>query len=423
MADRNLRRRNRRVAVTGIGILSPIGIGKEENWKSILAGRSGTGPVTLFDASRLPSRIAGEVTDFDPRIHLDGAAPEHLSRSIQFALAAAAEAIADSGLYLSGDMDTTRIGVNVGSGLGLQSSEEALQTSDARQGGSHLSPHFMPNLLANMGSARISIRWKLKGPIGCTSTACSTGSHAIGDSFDIIRRGAADVMLAGGTEACIFELTMGGFCAMRLLSTRNDDPGTASRPFDAGRDGFVIGEGAGLLVLEEMERAKARGARIYAELSGYGLSANSNHMIQPDPDGEGPILCMRMALQDAGREAAEVGYINAHGTATGPNDWTETMAIRKTFGAHADRLAVSSTKSMTGHMLGATGAAEAIYTVLALHHQTLPPTINYKDPDPACDLDYVPNQARPAELRHAISNSFGFGGQNASLLFSRPETR
>lgn len=417
MAPRN----PRRVAVTGIGLVSPIGIGKDNSWKAALEGKSGTGPVTLFDASRLTSRIAAEVKNFNLSHHLDGAAPDHLSRSIQFALAAAEEAIADSGLDLPGGEDTTRVGMNVGAGLGFQSSEEALQAADARQGGSHLSPHFMPNLLANMGSARIAERWDLKGPMGCTSTACATGSHAIGDSFDLIRRGAADVMLAGGADACLFELTMGGFCAMRLLSTRNEDPGTASRPFDAGRDGFVIGEGAGVLVLEEMARAKTRGAHIYAELSGYGLSANSNHMILPDPDGEGPILCMNMALRDAGREPAEVDYINAHGTATGPNDRIETKAIRIAFGAHADRLAVSSTKSMTGHMLGAAGAAEAIYTILAIHHQIMPPTINYTEPDPDCDLDYVPNQARPAEIRHAISNSFGFGGPNASLLFSRLE--
>ncbi|MEE9274829.1 MAG: beta-ketoacyl-ACP synthase II, partial [bacterium] len=344
-----------------------------------------------------------------------------MSRSIQFALAAAGLALADAGLAAPGEGEARRFGVNVGVGLCLHSAAEALKPAEELAGGSALSPQFIGNLMGNMAAARVSMRWNLQGPIGSTSTACATGTHSIGDAMDCIQRGAADVMVAGGTEACLLELPMSGFCAMRLLSSRNDAPREASRPFDAGRDGFVIGEGSGVIVLEALDRAEARGARIYAEIKGYGLSANSNHFILPDPDGEGPVLCMEMALREAGLAPEAVDYINAHGTATGPNDKVETIAIKRTFGEHAYRLAVSSTKSMTGHLLGATGAVEASYTALSLHHQILPPTINLTDPDPDCDLDYVPNRARPAQIRYALSNSFGFGGPNASLLLSRYE--
>ncbi len=411
----------RRVAVTGIGLVTPLGIGVERNWEAVLAGESGVGPVTLFDASRLTSRIAGEVSGFRPEEFIGEDDLNGMSRSIQFALAAAGLALADAGLAAPGEGEARRFGVNVGVGLCLHSAAEALEPAEELAGGSALSPQFIGNLMGNMAAARVSMRWNLQGPIGSTSTACATGTHSIGDAMDCIQRGAADVMVAGGTEACLLELPMSGFCAMRLLSSRNDAPREASRPFDAGRDGFVIGEGSGVIVLEALDRAEARGARIYAEIKGYGLSANSNHFILPDPDGEGPVLCMEMALREAGLAPEAVDYINAHGTATGPNDKVETIAIKRTFGEHAYRLAVSSTKSMTGHLLGATGAVEASYTALSLHHQILPPTINLTDPDPDCDLDYVPNRARPAQIRYALSNSFGFGGPNASLLLSRYE--
>ncbi len=407
--------RRKRVAITGVGLVTPLGIGTEENWSALLSGTSGIGEVTLFDPSRLPSRIAGEVKDFKPENHLDLEDLDEMSRSIQFALTAAAQAFADAGLSSPNGVAASRFGVNIGVGLGLQSSLETLNREKNRV----LSPNFMWNFLGNMASSRVGFYLNLKGPMECTSTACASGTHAIGMAFQNIQRGVADVMVAGGTEACLCELTMGGFCAMRLLSKRNDAPKEASRPFDSGRDGFVISEGAGMLILEDLEKAKARGARIYAEISGFGLSSNSNHYIKPDPDGEGPLLCMEMALRDAGVLSGDVGYLNAHGTATVQNDNVETLAIKRVFGEHAYNLAVSSTKSMTGHLLGATGAVETIYTALALHHQILPPTINHQDSDPECDLDYIPNRARKANVGYALKNSFGFGGQNASLLLAR----
>jgi 3-oxoacyl-[acyl-carrier-protein] synthase II len=410
----------RRVAITGMGMVAPLGIGVEKNWEAMLAGESGVAEVTRFDASRLLSRIAGEVKDFRPPDFIKPDDLDGMSLSIQFALAAASEALADAEISASSDGAGERIGVNVGVGLGLQGCPDALKSAADRKGGSVYGPGFIPNLMGHMAASNVAERWNFRGPLEATSTACASGTHAIGLAYHCVQRGDADVMVAGGTEACIFELTMGGFCAMRLLSARNDAPKEASRPFDAGRDGFVIGEGAGIVILEDLEKAEARGAKIWAEVKGFGLSANTHHFIQPDPDGEGPILAMEMALRDAGVPPEEVDYINAHGTATGPNDKIETLAIKRVFGEHAYRIGVSSTKSMTGHLLGAAGAVESIYTVLALHRQIHPPTINYCDPDPDCDLDYVPNESRKARVRNAINNSFGFGGPNASLLFSLP---
>ncbi len=405
----------KRIAITGVGLVTPLGIGTKENWSALLSGASGVGAVTLFDASRLPSRIAGEVKNFTPEEYPDHQDLNEMSRSIQFALVAASQAFTDAGLSSPKGDAAERFGVNVGVGLGLQSSTESL----GRGGETVFSPNFMSNFLGNMASSRVGLHWNLRGPMRCTNTACASGTHAIGMALQDIQRGAADVMIAGGTDACLFELVMGGFSAMRLLSKRNEEPKRASRPFDSGRDGFVIGEGAGMLILEDLEKAKARGANIYAEIKGFGLSSNSHHFINPDPDGEGPVLCMEMALHDANVLSEDVGYINAHGTATVQNDKIETLAIKRVFGEHAYGLAVSSTKSMTGHLLGASGAVETIYSALALRHQILPPTINYRDSDPECDLDYIPNMARKANVRYALKNSFGFGGQNASLLLAR----
>jgi 3-oxoacyl-[acyl-carrier-protein] synthase II len=406
---------SKRIAITGVGLVTPLGIGVEENWSALLSGASGIDEVTLFDAARLPSRIAGEVKNFNPEGYLDLEGLSEMSRSIQFALVASAQAFKDAGLSSPQGVAAERFGVNVGVGLGLNSSTEALR----RGGECALSPNFISNFLGNMASSRVGSHWNLKGPMRCTSTACASGTHAIGMAIQDIQRGVADVMIAGGTEACLFELTMGGFCAMRILSMRNEEPKKASRPFDSGRDGFVIAEGAGMLILEDLEKAKARGAKIHAEIKGFGMSSNSYHFIHPDPDGEGPVLCMEMTLRDAGVLPEDVGYINAHGTATVQNDRVETLAIKRVFGEHAYGLAVSSTKSMTGHLLGASGAVETIYSTLALHHQILPPTINYQDPEPDCDLDYIPNTARKANVKYALKNSFGFGGQNASLLLAR----
>ncbi len=410
----------RRVAITGMGMVTPLGIGVEKNWGAVLAGESGVGEVTRFDASRLPSRIAGEVKDFRPPDFIEPNDLDGMSLSIQFALAAAAEALADAEISASSDGAGERIGVNVGVGLALQGCADALKSAAERKGGSVFGPGFIPNLMGHMAASNVAEHWNFRGPLECTSTACATGTHAIGLAYHSVQRGDADVMVAGGTEACIFELTMGGFCAMRLLSARNEAPKEASRPFDAGRDGFVLGEGAGIVILEDLEKAEARGAKVWAEIKGFGLSANSHHFILPDPDGAGPVLAMEMALREADVLPEEVDYLNAHGTATGPNDKIETLAIKRVFGDHAYRLGVSSTKSMTGHLLGATGAVEIIYTVLALHRQIQPPTINYRDPDPDCDLDYVPNEPRKAKVRNALKNSFGFGGPNASLLLSLP---
>jgi 3-oxoacyl-[acyl-carrier-protein] synthase II len=408
----------RRVVVTGLGALTPVGNTADEFWDALRSGRSGIGEITRFDASAYPTRIAGEVRGFDPLEFVDKKEARRLDPYLQYAVAAAVMAVGDAGLDAA-KVDGNRFGVLVGSGIGgittLLENHKAL----LEKGPDRVSPFFIPMLIINMASGLISMRFGAKGPNSSVVTACATGNHAIGDATRIIQRGDADVMIAGGAEAIIVGLTFAGFCAMKAMSTRNDEPARASRPFDAGRDGFVCGEGAGLVVLESLEHARARDARIYGEVVGYGMTGDAHHMTAPDPEGDGAARAMAAALHDAGLEPAAVGYINAHGTSTPYNDRFETLAIKRVFGEHARRLAVSSTKSMTGHLLGAAAGVEAIATVLALHHGVLPPTINYETPDPDCDLDYVPNQARKQETEVALSNAFGFGGTNATLAFSR----
>jgi len=390
----------RRVVVTGLGTLSPVGNTVDEFWSALLQGRSGLGQITKFDTTGYPTRIAGEVRNFDPLN----------------AIASSALAVQDAAID-TGKVDGTRFGVLIGSGIGgittlLESHRNLLE-----KGPDRVSPFFIPMLIANMASGLVSMRFGAKGPNSAVVTACATGNHAIGDSFKIIQRNDADVMIAGGSEAIIVPLTIAGFCSMKAMSTRNDEPTKAMRPFDATRDGFVAGEGAGILVLESLEHALARDARIYAEIVGYGMTGDAHHMTAPDPEGDGAARAMAAAVRDAGLDVGAVGYINAHGTSTQYNDKFETIAIKRVFGEHARRLAVSSTKSMTGHLLGAAGGVEAIATVMALHHGILPPTINYETPDPDCDLDYVPNQARKQDVEVALSNAFGFGGTNATLAF------
>jgi 3-oxoacyl-[acyl-carrier-protein] synthase II len=408
----------RRVAVTGLGALTPVGNTAEEFWAALTAGRSGIGPITRFDASNLPTRIAGEVRNFDPLTYLDRKEARRLDPYLQYAMACAVMAVDDASLDRD-RLDPTRFGVLIGSGIGgistLLESHETLLT----KGPDRVSPFFIPMLIINMASGLVSMRFGARGPNSAVVTACATGNHAIGDAFRLIQRGDADVMLAGGAEAIIVPLCMAGFCAMKAMSTRNDEPTKASRPFDAARDGFVCGEGGGILVLEALDRALARDARIYAEIVGYGMTGDAHHMTAPDPEGAGAAGAMAAALGDAALGPGDVGYINAHGTSTPYNDRFETLAIKRVFGDHARRLAVSSTKSMTGHLLGAAGGVEAIATVLALHHGVLPPTINYETPDPDCDLDYVPNQARKQDVDAALSNAFGFGGTNATLIFRK----
>jgi 3-oxoacyl-[acyl-carrier-protein] synthase II len=408
----------RRVVVTGLGAVTPVGNTAEEFWEAVRQGRSGIGPVTKFDSTGYPTRIAGEVRGFDPMQFVDKKEARRLDPFVQYAIASAVMAVEDSGLDLS-KVDGTRFGVLVGSGIGgittlLETHRVLLSKGPAR-----VSPFFVPMLIINMASGLISMRFGAKGPNSAIVTACATGNHAIGDAGRIIRDGDADLMIAGGAEAIIVDLTFAGFCAMKAMSTRNDQPEKASRPFDADRDGFVCGEGAGLMVLEALEHARARDARVYAEVIGYGMTGDAHHMTAPDPEGDGAARAMQAALRDAGVEPSAVQYINAHGTSTPYNDKYETLAIKRVFGEHAHRLAVSSTKSMTGHLLGAAGGIEAIATVLALRDGILPPTINYERPDPDCDLDYVPNQARKQAIDVAMSNAFGFGGTNATLLFRR----
>ena len=406
----------RRVVVTGLGALSPIGNTADELWSSLLQGRSGVGPITKFDTEGYPTRIAGEVRDFDPLNFVDKKDARRLDPYLQYAVAASALAVQDAALD-TGKVDSSRFGVLIGSGIGgittlLDSHRNLLE-----KGPDRVSPFFIPMLIINMASGLVSMRFGAKGPNSSVVTACATGNHAIGDSFKIMQRGDADVMIAGGAEAIIVPLTIAGFCAMKAMSTRNDEPTKAMRPFDATRDGFVCGEGAGIVVLETLEHALARDAKIYAEIVGYGMTGDAHHLTAPDPEGDGAARAMSAAIRDAGLEPTAVGYINAHGTSTPYNDKFETLAIKRVFGEHARRLAVSSTKSMTGHLLGAAGGVEAIATVLALHHGVLPPTINYETPDPECDLDYIPNQARKQNVEVAISNAFGFGGTNATLAF------
>jgi 3-oxoacyl-[acyl-carrier-protein] synthase II len=410
----------RRVAVTGIGLISPLGTGTDKNWQALLRGESGIATLSRFDVSRYATRFGGEVKDFDPLAFIDRKEVRKMDLFIRFGLAAAELAVADSGIPAA-HLQSDRAGTYVGSGIGgLGSIEENLKIL-WEKGPDRVSPFFLVQTIINEASGQISIRFGAKGPNCANATACSTGSHAIGDSFRIIARGDADIMIAGGAEAPLTPLSLAGFTAIKALSERNDAPSKASRPFDATRDGFVMGEGAGVVILEELGRALRRDARIYAEVVGYGMTGDAYHVAAPAPDGDGAIRVMHRALEDAGIGPDDVQYINAHGTSTPFNDKTETIAIKSVFGEQAGRLAVSSTKSMTGHLLGAAGGLEAGITALALFHQLMPPTINYEVPDPECDLDYVPNAARKAGIVHALSNSFGFGGTNASLVFKRFE--
>jgi 3-oxoacyl-[acyl-carrier-protein] synthase II len=398
--------------------VTPIGNTAEEFWAALLRGTSGIGPITRFDTTGFATRIAGEVKGFESLRYIDKKDDRKFDPFLKYAIASAVMAVEDADLPLP-QIDRTRFGVLVGSGIGGIST--LLDTHDVlnAKGPDRVSPFFIPMLIINMASGLISMRFGAKGPNSSVVTACATGNHAIGDAMRIIQRGDADVMIAGGSEAIIIPLTIAGFCQMKAMSTRNDEPAKASRPFDAGRDGFVCGEGGGLVVLEELGHAQRRDARIYVEVIGYGMTGDAHHMTAPDPGGDGAARAMVAALRDARIAASDVGYINAHGTSTPYNDKFETMAIKRVFGAHASKLAVSSTKSMTGHLLGAAGGIEAIATALAIHHGVLPPTINYDTPDPDCDLDYVPNQPRKQEVEVALSNAFGFGGTNAILAFRK----
>ena len=412
----------RRVVVTGIGLVSPLGTGTAKTWEALLRGESGVAPLTRFDVSRYATRFGAELKDFDPLVFIDRKEVRKMDPFIRYGLAAAELAVADSGIPAA-DLQSDRAGVYVGSGIGGLGSIEENHKVLLERGPDRVSPFFLIQTIINEASGQISIRFGAKGPNCANATACSTGTHAIGDSFRLILHGDAEIMIAGGAEAPLTPLSLAGFTAIKALSERNDDPAHASRPFDAKRDGFVMGEGAGVLILEERSRALARGARVYAEIVGYGMTSDAFHVAAPDPTGDGACRVMRRAIEEAGIDPSEVQYINAHGTSTELNDKTETAAIKTVFGEAARRLAVSSTKSMTGHLLGAAGGIEAGITALALHHQIMPPTINYEFPDPACDLDYVPNAARKAAITHALTNSFGFGGTNGSLLlkkFERP---
>jgi len=406
----------RRVAITGLGIVSPVGIGVADNWKSIVAGKSGIARITRFNPSALNCQIAGEVKGFDPGQYITAKEIRRMDRFIHLGLAAGIEAIKDSGIEIAPD-NAERIGVNIGSGIGGLPLIEDSHSAMLKGGPRKISPFFIPGTIINMISGNLSILFGLKGPNLAIVTACTTATHCIGDSARLIEYGDADIMIAGGAESTVTELTIGGFSAAKALSSRNDDPVTASRPWDVGRDGFVLGEGAGVVVLEEMELAKKRGARIYAELSGFGMSADAHHITAPCEDGDGAARCMVNALRNANINADKVDYINAHGTSTPLGDIAETVAVKKCFGAHSSKLAISSTKSMTGHLLGAAGGVEAVYTVLSLCHQIAPPTINLFEQDPQCDLDYVPNTARNMKIEVALSNSFGFGGTNGTLIF------
>ena len=408
----------RRVVVTGVGLVSAVGIGTEETWAALLAGTSGVGTITAFDAAKFDCRIAAEVKGFDPLSFVEKKEVKKMGRFIHFAIAASDFAMQMSGLKATPET-AEGIGTYIASGIGGFDVIEREHTKLLESGPGRISPFFIPGTIVNLASGHVSIRYGAKGPNSATATACAAGAHAIGDSFRLILHGYADAMICGGSEAAITPMSVGGFAAMRALSTRNDDPQHASRPFDNDRDGFVIGEGAGILVLEELEFAQRRGAKIIAEVAGYGMSSDAFHITQPCEDGDGAYRVMRNAIQDAGVTPAEVDYVNAHGTSTPFNDKFETIAIKRAFGERAATLAVSSTKSMTGHLLGGAGGLEAGISVLALRDQVIPPTMNYTTPDPDCDLDYVPNQPRKAELNVVLSNSFGFGGTNAALVFKR----
>jgi 3-oxoacyl-[acyl-carrier-protein] synthase II len=410
----------RRVVVTGIGLVSSLGIGTDANWQALKAGCSGVNTITKFDASQFATRIAGEVKGFDPLAFIEKKDVKKMDIFIQYAIAASQFAMDDSQLDVTPELGP-RVGVFIASGIGGFTTIEREHKALLEGGPRKISPFFIPSAIINLAAGQVSIRYGAKGPNSATCTACSASAHAIGDAFEIIKRGAADVMIAGGSEAAITPMGIGGFGALRALSTRNDEPERASRPFDKDRDGFIVGEGAGVLILEEYERAQARGAKIYAELVGYGMSADAYHITAPSEDGDGPCRVMRAAIDSAGVTPDVVDYINAHGTSTPQGDQLETLAIKRSFGDHAKRVAVSSTKSMTGHLLGAAGGLEAGITVLAVYHQIAPPTINLDHPDENCDLDYVPHKSRPLAITYALSNSFGFGGTNAALLFKKYE--
>ncbi|SFJ61024.1 beta-ketoacyl-ACP synthase II [Thermoflavimicrobium dichotomicum] len=404
-----------RVVITGLGVITPIGNDVDTFWNHLIAGKSGIDYITQFDASEYAVRIAAEVKDFDPLQFIDKKDARKMDRFAQFAVSAAKMAVKHAGLDMSKE-DPERVGVYIGSGIGGLSTLEEQHKVLLNRGPRRVSPFFIPMMISNMAAGQVSIHIGAKGPNSSSVTACATGTHSIGDAFRILQRGEADVMIAGGAEATILPLAFAGFASMGALSTRNEEPQKASRPFDRDRDGFVMGEGAGILVMETLEHALNRGANIIAEIAGYGMTADAYHLTSPDPTGDGPARSMIKAYQDAGLEPADIDYINAHGTSTPLNEKYETMAIKKAFGEHAYKLAISSNKSMIGHLLGAAGGVEAVATALTLKHQIIPPTINYENPDPDCDLDYVPNEARSAQVRVAISNSLGFGGHNASIL-------
>jgi 3-oxoacyl-[acyl-carrier-protein] synthase II len=410
----------RRVVITGIGLVSPLGIGTKKSWDTLLQGKSGVSQISKFDVSGYTSTIAGQIPDFDALDFIDKKEARKMDAFIQYALVAADIAVEDSGIGQAA-LKGTRAGVYVGSGIGGIGFIEQTHKTLLEKGPGRVSPFFLVATIINEASGQISIKYGSKGPNSATATACTTSTHAIGDSFRIIARGDADIMIAGGSEAPITPLGVAGFCALRALSVRNDEPERASRPFDAERDGFVIGEGAGIVIMEELGAAIKRGANIYAEVVGYGMSADAYHVTAPSLDGDGAVLCMSRAIEDGAIEPKEIDYINAHGTSTPYNDKIETAAIKKVFGDHAYKIGINSTKSMTGHLLGAAGGLEAAFSVLCLKNQIMPPTINYENPDPECDLDYIPNTARPAEVRYALTNSFGFGGTNGSLVLKRFE--
>ena len=408
----------RRVVVTGVGMITPLGVTTDESWVGLMGGRPGIRKITQFDASAFPTQIAGEVVGFNAEDYIEPKEVKKMDRFIHFALAATTMALKDSGLAITGE-HAERTGVIVGSGMGGLHAIEHYHSVYLEKGPKRISPFFIPMLIVNLASGQISIRFGAKGPNSAVSTACATGSHAIGDAFKIIQRGDADVMIAGGTEAVITPLGIGGFNAMKTLSTRNHEPERASRPFDVDRDGFVMGEGAGIVILETIESAIERGARIYAEMAGYGMTADAFHITSPAPGGEGAVRCMKYALADAGVHPSDIQYINAHGTSTKYGDELETSAIKTLFGEHAYKLCVSSTKSMIGHLLGAAGGVEAVITVLSIYHDSVPPTINLDNPDPECDLDYVPHTSRRMSVDCALTNSFGFGGTNACLVLKK----
>ncbi|MER2506650.1 MAG: beta-ketoacyl-ACP synthase II [Azonexus sp.] len=409
----------RRVVITGLGVVSPVGNTVAEAWQNILAGRSGIAQVTKFDTSTFPVHIAGEVRNFDITSYISAKDARRMDHFIHFGMAAGIQAVRDAGLDQDNAADLERVGVSIGSGIGGLPLIEGTKDEYNAGGVRKVSPFFVPGSIINMISGNLSIMYGFKGPNIALVTACSTGTHSIGDAARIIEYGDADVMVAGGAESTVSPLGMGGFCAARALSTRNEDPATASRPWDRDRDGFVLGEGAGCMVLEEYEHAKARGAKIYAEVAGFGMSADAYHMTQPAENGDGARRCMLAALRNAGLSAADIQYVNAHGTSTPLGDVAETMAVKSTFGAAAKNVVVNSTKSMTGHLLGAAGGIEAVFTALAIHDQISPPTINIFNQDERCDLDYCANQARPMQIDAALSNSFGFGGTNGTVAFKR----